>query len=143
MYSEQLTQALAVVGHLDPVSQGAGNVLSEAVDMSKYHRLLAVIQVGAVGAGPGTVDAKLRDSATSGGSYSDISGKAITQISASNKIATIELRPDEMNSGAQFCKLSLTVGTNAVLIAAILLGAEANHKPGNAGNIATVTQQVT
>src|SRR5438067_1293840 len=111
-----MTQGLAIVGHLDPVSQAAGTVLSEAIDMSKYRRLLAIVQVGAVGAGPGTVDAKLRDSATSGGAYADIAGKALTTINAANKIATIELRPDEMNAGAQFTKLSLTVGVNAVLI---------------------------
>jgi len=145
MFTEQMTQGLAIVGLTPPQSLSPGtDTTITNIDMSKYRRLLVIIEVGAFGASA-TVDAKLRESKTSGGTYQDISGAAITQLTAAggnNKIATIELRAGQLDPGYQFVQLSLTVGTAATQVAAIALGGEAEHKPGNAGNIAGVKQQV-
>ncbi len=141
MITEQLSQALSIAAaELDPVSQGIGTVTSGGVDMSKFERVLFLLMVGSVGAA-GTVDAKLQESATSGGTYTDISGGSITQITASNKIATVEIKATQLSSGKQFVRLSVTVGGNAVLIAAVPLAGEAHQKPGSAQDIAAVTQR--
>src|SRR5947209_2964358 len=119
MMTEQLTQALAVVGYKAPVSMSAGtDTTITDIDMSKYHRLLVVVEVGVFGASA-TVDAKLRESKTSGGTYQDVSNKAITQLVAAggnNRLATIELRADELDAGYEFVQLSLTVGTAPTLV---------------------------
>jgi hypothetical protein len=145
MYTEQLTQGLAVVGYLPPQSLGTGtNTTITNIDLKKYHRLLVVIQTGSLGTSA-TVDAKLREAKTSGGTYQDISGKSITQLvkaSNDNNLATIEVRADELDAGYEFVQLSLTVGTAASQVAALALAGEANHKPANAGNLASVVQQV-
>jgi hypothetical protein len=109
--------------------------------MSKFKRVMFVLMVGSVGAA-GTVDAKLQESATSGGTYTDIASSNITQITASNKIVTLEIRADQMTK--QFCRLSVTVGTNAVLISAVGLAGEANFKPGSksGADIAAVAQRL-
>ncbi len=145
MYTEQLTQALAVVGAIHAVSHATGtDVTITDIDIAKYKRLLFLIDVGAIGTG--TVDAKLRESKTAGGTYQDISGGAITQITASSKITTIEIRADELDAGYEFVQLSLTVGTAAVLLAVLVLGGEGVHKPvgGSVGgnDIAAVTQRL-
>src|SRR5438132_168501 len=129
MYTEQLSQQLAVVAKLDPVSQGVGTTTPMTdIDMSKYRRLMIVLQVGAIGTG--TVDPKLRESKTSGGTYQDVTGGGITQVTASNKVVTIEIRAGMLDAGYQFVQLSLTIGTAAVLVGGVALGGEAVHKPG-------------
>jgi len=142
MYTEQMTQANAIVAKLDPVSQGTGTTTPMTdIDGSKYRRLLFILQIGSVGAA-GTVDAKLRESKTAGGAYQDVSGAAITQVTASNKIVTIEIRPEQLDAGYQFVQLSLTIGANAVLVGGVCLGGEAVEKPAKANDIASVTQRL-
>jgi hypothetical protein len=132
---EQLSQGLTVVGKIDPVSQanGAGSGLISGIDMSKIQRLLFVLQIGSVG-GAGTVDAKIQESASSGSGYADCSSSAvgpisITQVTASNKVVTLEIRADQLSAGKRYVQLFVTIGGNAVLIAGLALGAEAEYKP--------------
>jgi hypothetical protein len=142
---EQLTQALTILGKLDPVSQSAATVTITDLDIKLVRRLMFLIQVGSVG-GAGTVDAKLRASKTSGGTYTDVTSSSITQVTTSNKVVTIEVRDDQLENivgaGYRYVQLSLTVGTNAVLISAIALGAEAEYKPAKANDIAAVAQRL-
>jgi hypothetical protein len=146
MYTEKMTEALAILGQLDPVSQGAGTTTPITnIDMSKFKRLLFIVDVGVFGAS-GTVDFKLRESKTSGGTYQDIANKAITQLLAAggnNRIVTVEVRAEELDAGYQFVQGSLTIGTAASLIGILCLGGEANNKPGNKQNVAAVAQQVS
>src|SRR5439155_13920697 len=105
-------------------------------------RLLFIIDCGVITT---SVDAKLRESKTSGGTYRDVSGAALTQITANNKTATIEIRADELDPGYEFVQLSITTG-GASLIQAICLGGEGVHKPvgGSVGgnDVAAVTQRL-
>ena len=55
-----------------------------AVDRLNYQSVLAVLDVGAVTGTSPTMDCKLQSSATSGGTYTDISGATFTQVTASN-----------------------------------------------------------
>jgi len=142
MITEQLSQALSIAAtELDPVSQGIATVTTGGVDMSKFERVMFLIMVGAVG-GAGTVDAKLQECTSAGGAgAADIAGGAITQITTSNKIATLEIKASQLSAGKSFVRLSLTVGGNAVLIAVVPLAGEARQKPGSAQDIAAVTQR--
>jgi hypothetical protein len=54
MYTEQLTEALSIAAHCDPTSLNNTALTSGAVDSSLFHRLLAVVQTGAV-AGHGII----------------------------------------------------------------------------------------
>jgi len=143
-YQEQMTQALAVMDKLDPVSQGAATVNSTGIDMSKVKRVFYVLQVGAVGGGPGTVNAKLNSSNTSGFSVNqDVTGGAITQISTANQIATLEVRGDQLVqqvATARYVRVVLTVGVNAVLIALVGYGSESEQRPASQYNITAVAQ---
>src|SRR5947209_7729630 len=98
---ETLNQALALLGKLPPQSLAAGTDTSITnIDLSKIRRLLVVLMTGALGTSA-TVDMKLRASKTSGGTYTDITGAAITQLvkaSNDNNIATIEVRDDQLES---------------------------------------------
>ena len=143
---EQLTQRLTVLGATPPQSLGIGTDLTTInIDMSKVRRLIVFVMTGVMGTS-GTVDAKLRASKTSGGTYADIPGASITQITANNKVASIEVRDDELVSlvgnGYRYVELSLTVGTAASQVAALALGGNAEQDPAKAQDIAAVTQRV-
>ena len=142
MYTEQLTQQLAIVGVKHAISLNGTDTTITDVDIAKYKRLLFIIDCGVITT---SVDAKLRESKTSGGTYQDVSGAAITQITANNKTATIEIRADELDPGYEFVQLSITTG-GASLIAAVCLGGEGVHKPvgGSVGgnDVAAVTQRL-
>lgn len=88
---------------------------SSALDVSHCDFVTFHIHVGTLGAS-GTVDLKVQSSATSGGSYSDISGAAISQITTADTSARIELNlaPHE-----NFLKTVLTVGTAASDVAVV------------------------
>jgi hypothetical protein len=142
MYTEQLSQALSLAGTaIDPVSQGVGTVTTGGVDLQKFKRVLFVLQVGSVGAA-GTVDAKLQQSSQLGSGYADIAGSSITQVTASNKIATLEIRSEQLTGSNRYVRLSVTVAGNAVLIGAVALGGEAVAKPASANDSAAVTQRL-
>ena len=49
---------------------------------------------------------------------------------------------DQVPAGARYARLSVTVGTNAVLIAALAIGGEAALKPASANDVAAVAQRV-
>ena len=52
---EMLSEQLALVATIDPVSQGAGTVYTDAIDMSCWERVLFVLSVGVMGSSS-TVD---------------------------------------------------------------------------------------
>lgn len=131
-FLRNLSESLAKLGHIDPVSQTAGTVLSGAINTKLHRRIFAVLQVGALTTA--TVDAKFTAAATSGGSYTDVAGTSITQITgAGGKYVVIELKTETLAAAGQgpFVKLSVTVGTAAVVIAAVVYGACDRYEPAS------------
>lgn len=123
---------------LDPISQAAATVTTGWVSMATYDAICAILQTGALGTGA-TVDAKLEQATTSGGAGAkDITGKAITQLteagSKDNKQVVINCRADELDvaGGFAYVRLSVTVGTAASLINAVILGFDARYQPATA-----------
>jgi hypothetical protein len=142
------SENLAVLATYDPVSQAAATVTTGWVDMRKFLQLLAVIQTGVLGASA-TVDAKLQQATDSGGTGAkDITGKAITQIvkaSGDNKQVMINLRPEQLdvNNNFAFARLSITVGTAASQVSALLLGVQPRNGLASDLNQAGVVQIVS
>ena len=133
----------AVIGVVDPDANGAAEYLTAAIDMSMWSRIVAVVQTGILGTSA-TVDFKLTDSDATGGSYTDISGKAITQlVKASNDDdqAIINLRFDELNTDARFVKAAMTVGTANSDCSAIVMGLP-RYYPASDNDIASVVEIV-
>jgi hypothetical protein len=134
MYTEQLTQALSLGAPINPASQNAGSYNTGGIDMSEFRRAIFLIEVGSVGAA-GTVDAKLQEASDSAfATPTDVAGNgnvtsaSITQITASNKQATLEIRAGQCTK--RYVRCRLTVSANAVVLSATPIGGEADHKPG-------------
>jgi hypothetical protein len=145
MYTEQLTQGLSIAAAINPQALSNATLTSgNGIDLSKFRRAMAVVLVGA---GAGSITAKLRAATTSGGSFSDVSGSAITAITTTNKQATIEVSDEEviqlLGQGYQWLQLSITEGNVAsTQVAGVLLGSEAAHKPANVNDPTTVVQRL-
>ena len=140
------SEVAAVVATIDPDAYTTGEELSDAIDMSKIDQLLAVIMAGILGASA-TLDAKLTQATTSGGTYKDITGKAITQLvkaTDDDKQALINCRADELDidNDYRWVKLSMTIGTATSDCGALVLGLGERYGPAADGDLASVDEIV-
>jgi hypothetical protein len=157
--NERASEAAAVVGVIDPDAYAQNDYDTGWIDASKFHRFLAIVMVGDLGASA-TLNAKLQQASNSGGTGAeDITGKAITQLtqagSDSNKQALIDLRPDEMvgallsfkNGTATHFRLRLTVTAEAsppesVDAGAVVLGFVPRNAPAHQSDLVSVDEIV-
>lgn len=138
---------IAVLGTIDPVSQGAGATSTDVVDMQLFEKVLFVLIVGALGASA-TVDFDIKADSTSGGSFStSVTGKAITQLTKAgtddNKQVLVEVDANALraqDSGFRYIKGTATVGTAASLIACTVLGFGCSYPPASQYNLASVDE---
>lgn len=91
------------------------------VDTQGYNSLACSLEVGAVSGTNPTLDVKLQESDTSGGTYTDISGATFTQVTASNNSQII--RVEGLNTGARK-RFIRAVGTIAGTTPSFAFGVE-------------------
>lgn len=111
---------------------------SAAIDTKGYNSAMVIVENGAATGTPDsyTVDAKVQECATPGGSYTDVSGAEITQITADNKSA--QIRIEGLGTSRQrYLKVvvtpAMTGGSSpkALIGANILLGRAYKNPVGN------------
>jgi hypothetical protein len=124
--NQKPTDGVALLTAIDTASSSTAQT-SAWVEASFFHAFLALVDVGVFGSSA-TVDFKVRQAKDSSGTGAkDITGKAITQLLAAggNDVqAMINVRAEDLDSanGFNFIGLTLTVGTAASQVAALLLG---------------------
>ena len=143
------SMAAAVAGVINPISQAAGTVTTGWVDMQKFGALLAILAVGALGA-DATVNAKIEQATDNAGAGAkDVAGLAITALTKAgtddNKQVLVNLRQEDLdkNNAYRFARLSVTVGTAASLISALLLGFNARYGAATDNDATTVDEIVS
>jgi hypothetical protein len=142
MWTEQLSQGLSIgAAPVHPQTLNNSNQSSGGLDMSKFRRVLFIVNIGAVTNG-GSVTAKLQESSDNS-SFSDVSSGSATAVTSSSKVITLEMRSDQLSSGKRYVRVNVaeTAGQNAVC-ACIPLGADAVQKPASANDHAVVTQRL-
>ena len=123
-----------LIGVIDPDANTAATYLTGAIDMAAFESCMAVVFAGDLGTNA-TIDAKLTQATTSGGTYKDVTGKAITQLTQAgtddNKQAVINCRADELDvaNGYRYVKLSMTTAVATSDSAAALFGIDARYSP--------------
>lgn len=129
-----ITTRTPLVAAIAPSNQAAGAQSTGWISVAEYFSFMALVQAGALGAS-GTVDAKLEQAQdASGTGAKDVAGKAITQVTVSNKTAAIGLGHNDIDTtnGFTHFRLTVTVGTAASDTAAAVFGADARYeKPAN------------
>ncbi len=142
------SEQVAVVGRIDPDVTVASTVTSGWIAASKFHRFMAVVMAGTLGASA-TLNAKLEQATDSSGTGAkDITGKAITALTQAgtddDKDAIINLRPDELDLDNSFThfRLSCTVAVATSDMGAIVLGVGPRTGPAQDNDAASVDEIV-
>ncbi len=144
MYNQNITEGLSQLGSIPPASQSVAAHSTAAIGLKNSRRLLFAIHVGAISGGA-TVDFKVQACATSGGSYADVAGAAITQItSGAETIVFLEVKAESLQSlgVGPYVKGVLTVGTAVCVAGVICYGGSNRYDPASDFNAATTTQIV-
>src|SRR5262245_14651256 len=128
-----------IVATIDPANNNNNTFLTDAVDMSRFSEIMALLVLGATDI---AINFKLQEATTSGGSYADIAGKAITAFGGTddNKQAIISLKSEELTPGKQFVKGSLTVDAGTTNINTVIVLGRAVYRPATDHDLADVAQ---
>ena len=144
MYTEQITQRLGIGAPVNNATLNSGGTASGTagpIDMSKFHRALFLVDVGTVSAGGSVTLQLVEDTASNLGTATNLAGSNTSLVAVtSNKQVTFEVRADQMTKRYLGLTATETAGHN-VAVTIVCFGDEANHKPGNAANDASVASQ--
>lgn len=149
MYTEQVTQRLALANGVPPQSLSNGRTQTDAIDMSKSRRAFFVVSIGA---SVGSWSAWLQESADNSswtandtaGAFSGCGGAnvSLTGQTTASKEYTFEVRDEDLTAGKRYVRLQVKENNvGATLITVVAFGTDGNHKPNNANNGANVSTQ--
>lgn len=129
----------AVIGIIEPVA-GATTYTTGYILASQAYQYMAIISAGTVGT---SVDAKIRQAVDSSGtSVKDLSGSAITQLTAAGT-AIIQFRANQLDvaGGFDYIVLSITTVGATSVVSGQLIGVCGSYEPMS--NVSTVDEVVT
>jgi hypothetical protein len=138
------SEKAAVVATVDPQTVANTEKLSDAVDMQKWGEILAIFLTGDMASE--TIDFKLMECATSGGTYTDITGKAITQRAAhasnnDNLQFIVNLKAEELGAGKRYVKArAITGGATGGPASVVVLGLRPKFNPASDDDLASVAE---
>lgn len=107
--------------NLFPIATVAADTLGSAIDLVDYEGEIVVALDCSAGVSDDTCACKLKESATSGGSYTDVAGGAFTGVTTTASAEKLSLQSNEM---MRFVKLDIDVGgtLHSFLISAKIYG---------------------
>ena len=146
-FTEQLTQALAVVSHIPSGTCTSGTTYaSSPVDMAVFRRALALFDFGAITSGTMvaawyaannvafTTAGTSTSGAVSNSTTGPIGSTAVfgTASGDATRVNKMEIRADQLPSGYRWLQLQLSVSSAAVpQMGVIVLGAQGEYSPNN------------
>ena len=122
-----------IVEKIDPDAYTASTVLSGALDTLDCDEVEALIMAGTLGSSA-TLDAKLVECDTSGGTYTDVTGAAIMQLTQagtdeSDSVASITVTRGKGAWTKRYVKLSMTIAVATSDAGGIITGLKRGLKP--------------
>lgn len=137
-----LHEEIGIVATVDPVDANNTDTDSDEIDMSKWSEVMIIIALGVLN-DSATNTVTVKDSATSGGSFTAISGKSQAIVGTDDaKQFIISVKAEEMNSGARYLKVTQNNSAHSQLMAIIVLG-RARYKPATDDDLSSVQTVVT
>lgn len=136
------SEQVALIGALDPQDAGGGAVTSDWAPIKLFEHAFGLLLLGAT---DGTVDAKLQEASDSSGTgAADLTGKAITQLSATddNKQAVIDVQASDLSDGMTHVAMVVTGAGTANLVAAGIFGVNPRYAPASDNDVASVAEIV-
>ena len=148
MYTETLTQRMALANGIAPQQLNNARLSSDGIDMLQARRAVFILSIGA---NAGSISAWLQESADNStwtandtaGSFSNSGGNNVSQtgLTTANKLYTFEVRAGQLSNGKKQARLNINVSANNNLLAVVSYGDEAQHKPNKLNNAAAVSTQ--
>ena len=149
MYTETLTQRLALMNGIAPQTLNNARLNSDGIDMQLSHKAMFILSIGA---NAGSISAWLQESADNSswtandtaGAFANSGAANVSQtgLTTANKEYTFEVRADQLTTGKRYVRLQIKeVNVQNVLVAVTTYGDEGVHKPNNANNGANVATQ--
>jgi len=148
MSNSKFSEQVAILGVIDPEASTAAAYTSDWVALKNFERYAAIISVGEMAA-TSTVDAKIQVATDSSGTgNADVSGLAITQLTAAgtddDKQAVINFDVSDIPTSAAYthAALVITVATAASDTAGHVLGINPKYHPASDSDLASVDEIV-
>jgi hypothetical protein len=149
MYTETLTQRLALMNGIAPQTLNNATLNTDGIDLQLSHKIMFVLSIGA---NAGSISAWLQESADNStwtangqaGAFANSGANNVSQtgLTTANKEYTFEVRADQLTTGKRYVRLQIKeVNSQNVLVAVVAWGDEGVHKPNNANNGANVSTQ--
>jgi hypothetical protein len=149
MYTETLTQRLALMNGIAPQQLNNNRLSTDGVDLQQSRRALFILSIGA---NAGSISAWLQESADNSswtandtaGAFSGSGANNVSQtgLTTANKEYTFEVRAGQLTPGKRYVRLQIKeVNSANVMVAVAAFGDEGIHKPNNANNGANVATQ--
>lgn len=141
MFTEQLKERDSIAAApIYPRTLNAATANTGAVDASKFNRIGFDLLVGTL-TGAATVSASLyQTNESNGASSTQISGSAITNISTTNRMATLEIMSAQLTARYVYC--SVTVNAEPGVVACLPTGTVGRYPPVNNNDVNTVTERL-
>ena len=142
MYTEQITQAMAIGLPVNPQVINNASKLAGGVDMSLSRRAIFILEIGAV-TGGGSINAQLVEDVNQNlSTATNLAGNntSVTGLTTANKITTFEVRAGQLSKRYLGLKITET-GSQNVVLCCLAWGDEGVHKPNNANNGTNVATQ--
>jgi hypothetical protein len=142
-----LSSRIALLGGISPRAAAVGAVSTPWLDMQMLFTVMALVSIGAFGAGA-TVDVQIEQATdVNGANAKPIPGSQITQLVAAggnDRQAQIDLRQEDFdkNAGFRFFRVTVTVGGAATQLAAMVLGTDFRAGNGTSNDATTIAQTV-
>lgn len=136
------SEAAAVVAVLNPINGNNASTPTTTFHAKNYRSYLAILKVGVIDQ---AVDFKLQCSATQTGTYTDIPGKVIAQVSATqdNTQHVINLKTEEIPADQPWVRGLVTVGNGtSSLVDVTILGLHPRIGPGTDHDASSVLQVI-
>lgn len=111
MRNTRLSDKIKVVNAVVPTAGAAAAMTATVVNGTGFSRCMFVLSTGAAATGA-TIAYKIQSSATSGGSYADVSGAALTNLAAADDASEQFVIDMPVNPAKPFMKVVGTVGTD-------------------------------
>jgi hypothetical protein len=148
MRTETITQRLGIAAPVKPVQLTTTTTVSSgSVDMSIFGKAFFLFETGVFGGTAPTLTAAftLQESSDNATWTSNGTITGIPNLTAASSQQTVEVRSDQLGSGKRYTRLQTvcTIGGTSptIPVACVAFGDEANHKPGNLNNDASVVSQ--
>lgn len=142
--SNFLSQEMAVVATIDPQLVNNTSATTDWVAVKSFKKFAFVVALGLTDI---TTDVILQESADGGTTPTSITGKTVTQLTASsdNKQVILEVDTSELLSTTTHvaCKVTVGNGTSGSFVSVIGLAGRARYEPASDSNLGSVAQIVT